>query len=97
MGWGPAVNNLAQLPTSFIPAAGLYFRERKEISFPVTWQEIFFSIPKNVTTGSGAYPALIQCAPEVKRPKRQADHLSQCSTVVRNDLSDIPKPHTYPH
>jgi hypothetical protein len=33
---------LAQLPTSFIPAAGLYFREKKEISYPVTGKSILF-------------------------------------------------------
>lgn len=39
--WGPAVNNLAQLPTSFIAAAGLYFGEKKEISHSVTGNRIF--------------------------------------------------------
>ena len=33
VGWGPDVNNVAQLPTSFIPAAGLYLREKKDISY----------------------------------------------------------------
>jgi hypothetical protein len=42
VGWGPAVNNLAQLPTSFIPAAGLCLREKKEISYPVPGKRILF-------------------------------------------------------
>jgi len=75
VGWGPAFNNLAQLSTSFIPSVGLYFREKKEISCPVTVKRIlFFSVLKNVPAGSGTYPAFIQYTPEVKRPRHEADH-----------------------
>jgi hypothetical protein len=42
VGWGSAVTNLAQLPTYFIPAAGLYFTEKKELSYPVTVKRIIF-------------------------------------------------------
>jgi hypothetical protein len=36
--------------------------------------EYFLSVLENITTGSGDYPASTQWAPEVKRPRREADH-----------------------
>jgi hypothetical protein len=89
VGWGPAVNNLAQLPTSFIPAAALCFREKKEISYPVPGKIFFFFCSRKVPTDSAAYPACIQLAPELQLARREADHWSQCSTTVKNDWSHI--------
>jgi len=59
VGWGSAINNLAQLPTSFILAAGLYFREKKEISYPVTGKRMFFSILKKSQPALGPIQPLL--------------------------------------